>query len=188
MIPCNCEELRLEFCFFGDVVERPESICLLIVERYPSLCRAWSIEEDMIELDIRRIIYDGHCSTRIGEPVSRIHLDSGDDRGSLECTVVEELVIADLVLLDGVDTPTILHHHGELCRLGSWSCTDIEDRLTCLWIEDECWELRCDRLEIYFSFIKGLSSLDRILMFTIEHIGSIDTSKWNENNPLGCEF
>ena len=95
----------------------------------------------MIELDICRIIYDCHSRTCICEPVSRIHLDSLYDRRSLECTIVHQPIIADLVLLDRIDTPTVLHHHGELCRLGSWSCTDIEDRLTSLWIEDESWEL-----------------------------------------------
>jgi hypothetical protein len=90
---------------------------------------------------------------------------------------VEELVIADLTLFDRIDTPTILHHHSKLCRLGSWCSTDIEDHLSWLWIEDESGELRRYRLEIDESSVECLGSFDRVLMLTIEHIGSIDTNK-----------
>ena len=51
---------------------------------------------------------------------------------------MHEFIIADLVLLEGDDFSFISHHHSDLCRLGSWGCTHIEDTLSCLWIEDEC--------------------------------------------------
>jgi hypothetical protein len=53
---------------------------------------------------------------------------------------MHELIIAYRILLEGYDLTIILHHHGNLSRLGSWSRTHIEDRISQLWIEDIDWE------------------------------------------------
>ena len=87
---------------------------------YTSLSATRSIEEDTVECLI--------CSTL--EIVSCIELLSLHDRRSLELTVMHEFIIADLVLFEGHYFPYVAHHHGYLCRLGSWSSTDIEYRLS----------------------------------------------------------
>lgn len=124
------EELVLKLCFLAYVLERPESIGLLIRERYPALSATWRIEKDTIECLIRSTI----------EVVSCIEFLSLHDRRSLEFRVVHELIIADLVLFEGDYFSFISHHHSDLCRLRSWSRTDIEDRFSRFWIEDEYWE------------------------------------------------
>lgn len=59
-----------------------------------------------------------------------IELDPLDVRSSLECAIVHELIIADLIVFDGNDLPGIVHETRHLRRLGSWSGTDIEDHLS----------------------------------------------------------
>jgi hypothetical protein len=126
---CESEgkELVLELCFFLYVLERPESIGLLIRERYAALSATWSIEKDTIECLIRSTI----------EVVSRIEFLSLHDRRSLEFRVVHEFIIADLVLFEGDYFSLIAHRHRDLRRLGSRSRTHIEDRFSRFWSEDE---------------------------------------------------
>ena len=122
----------LESSFSLDILKRPESIGLLIREGYPSLSRARCIDDDTIE-----------SYTLIGrEKVSCIDLPSLYNRGSLELAVIDELVIADLILLKRYDLPSIAHEHRHLRRLGSWCCTDIEDRFSLFWYEHEDREHR----------------------------------------------
>jgi hypothetical protein len=167
----------LESCLLRYVIQRPESITLLMLYVYSSLSRTRSIDEDAIEL--------GTCRLEI---VASISLLTSDDRRSLELTVVHETIIADLVLFDRGDEACILHEHRELSRLGSWGRTDVEYDLTWLWIECENREHRCDRLEIYLPIIERASSLDCIFMGTIERIDSVESCKGNYYDFFFTEF
>lgn len=88
-----------------------------------------------------------------------------------------ELVIAYLVLLYGSNGSSIIHHRGHLCRLGSWSCTDIEDRFTHCRCECEYWEHRGDRLEVDLAIVECSSSFDSVFMYSVEYIDSCESSK-----------
>ena len=117
----------LESRFSLDILKRPESIGLLVRERYPSLSRARCIDDDAIK-----------SHTLVGrEKVSCVDLPSLYDRRSLELAVIDELIIADLILLKRDDLPCIAHEHCHLCGLGSWSCTDIEESLSLFWCKHE---------------------------------------------------
>ena len=69
--------------------------------------------------------------------MSCVDLPSLYDRGSLELAVIDELIIADLILLKCDYLPCIAHEHRHLRRLGSWSRTDIEESLSLFWCEYE---------------------------------------------------
>ena len=117
----------LESRFSLDILKRPESIGLLVRERYPSLSRARCIDEDTIE-----------SYTLVGcEEVSCVDLPSLYDRRSLELAVIDELIIADLILLKCYDLSIIIHEHRYLRSLRSWSCTDIEESLSLFWCKHE---------------------------------------------------
>ena len=110
-----------------DILKGPESVGLLIREGYPSLSRARCIDDDTIE-----------SYTLIGrEKVSCVDLPSLYDRRSLELAVIDEFIIADLILFECDYLPCIAHEHRHLRGLGSWCCTDIEDSLSLLWCEYE---------------------------------------------------
>jgi hypothetical protein len=171
------EEALLESRLPRYVIQRPESITLLMLYVYSSLSRTRGIYEDTIELSTRRLeILPGIC------------LLTSDDRRSLELTVVHETIISDLVLLDRSDESSVLHEHRELSRLGSWSSTDIEHHLTWLRVEREDGEHGCDRLEIDLPIIERASSLDRVFMSTIERIDSLESSERSHYDIFFTEF
>lgn len=142
-----------------------------------SLSRTGCIDEDTIELGTRRL-----------EILPGVSLLTFDDRRSLELTVVHEPIIADLVLFDRGDESCVFHEHGELSRLGSWSSTDIEHHLTWLWIECKDREHGCDGLEIDLPIIEGTSSLDRILVDTIERIDSVESCEGSCDDTFFTEL
>ena len=115
----------LESSFSLDILKGPESIGLLIREGYPSLSRARCIDDDTIE-----------SYTLVGrEKVSCVDLPSLYDRRSLELAVIDELIIADLILFESRYLALIAHHHRDLCRLRSWCSADVEDGLSFLGCE-----------------------------------------------------
>lgn len=131
-----------------------------------SLSTTWRIEEDTVE----------YCFC-VDKVFSRIHLHSLNVGGSLETDIVNELVIAYLILFYRGDSSSILYHRRYLCCLGTRGCADIEDRLTRCWCKREHWEHRCDRLEIYLPVVEFSGSLDGVLMHPIEYINSLDSVK-----------
>jgi hypothetical protein len=171
------EEALLESSLPRYIIQRPESITLLMLYVYSSFSRTRGIYEDMIELGTRRL-----------EILPGIRLLTLDDRRSLELTVVHETIIADLVLLDRGDESSILHEHGELSRLGSWSCTDVEYHLTWLRVECEDREHGGDTLEIDLPIVERASSLDRVFMSTIERIDSVESCEGSHYDPFFTEF
>jgi hypothetical protein len=171
------EEALLESRLPRYVIQRPESITLLMLYVYSSLSRTRGIDEDTIELGARRI-----------EIVASISLLPLYDRRSLELTVMHETIISDLVLLDRGDESSILHEHGELSRLGSWSRTDVEYHLTWLRVECEDGEHGCDTLEVDLPIVERASSLDRVFMSTIERIGSVESCEGSYYDSFFTEF
>lgn len=173
----ECEETLLESCLPRYIIQRPESITLLVVDEDTSLSRTRCIDEDAIELGTRRFeIFPG---------VSFLTFDDGC---SLELAVVHETIIADLVMLDRSDESRILHEYGKLGRLGSWSSTDIEYHLSWLWVEREDGEHGRNTLEIDLPIVERASSLDRVFMGTIERVDSVKPYEWNDYDSFFTEF
>ena len=105
--------------------------------------------------------------------MSCVDLPSLYDRGSLELAVIDELIIADLILLKRDDLPCIAHEHRHLRGLGSWCCTDIEESISLLWRENEYRKHRRERLEIDVSLIECVGSLYRVVILMIEEVDSL---------------
>ena len=101
---------------------------------------------------------------------------------------MHEFVIAYLILLDCSDSSSIAHHHRHLCCLGSWSCTDIEDRFTTLRCKYEHRQHRCYGLEVYLSIVECTSSLDSIFMYSVEYIDSFESIELLYYDSLFLEF
>ena len=182
------EELTLETRFFSNIIERPESVGSLILERDPTLSRTRRIEEYTIKLYLHAIIDNRDIRPGTREKVPRVHLDSLYDRRSLKLSIVHELIETDLVLLDGKYPSLILHDHRHLGRLGPGCGTDIEYNLIRFNRECQYWEHRGNRLEIDIPSVKCLCPLDRIFILSIEEVRSVDSIKSLYYNPLFFKF
>jgi hypothetical protein len=101
---------------------------------------------------------------------------------------VHELVVAYLILLDGSDMSSIAHNRRHLCCLGTRGRADIEDILIVFWCECENREHRCNRLEVYIPVVECSSSLDSILMHSVEYINPIDSTELLRGDSLLIEF